>query len=53
MKNEVAQKDFDMPQLRQMVLDNAKRIPRTFVSAIIFPCFGIAKNPKACIFIDG
>ena len=26
MKNEVTQKDFDMPQLRQMVLDNTERI---------------------------
>ncbi|MCR4879323.1 MAG: hypothetical protein K5901_08415 [Bacteroidales bacterium] len=26
MKNEVIQKDFDMPQLRQMVLDNTERI---------------------------
>ena len=28
MKNEVAQKDFDMPQLRQMVLDNTERITK-------------------------
>ncbi len=28
MKNEVAQKDFDIPQLRQMVLDNTERIDK-------------------------